>query len=357
MNAPTIGDGGTWSDNSQVQISGLISAADDGGGSGVSYVQMLLDGVWTDYTSESTTLTFEEGEHVVSMRAVDRVGNIGTAVDVDINVDVTEPEGIGWTVDELTTSHIGSVNISFSAQDLGSGIDSSESKIQYGFDLNGVGTTPDQSGRWIDIGVDGLSGTVGLASWATKSRQYLMLRAIVTDEAGNSLTTIPESFQILPGLDLSWNASETNIDRLVVRPGDTNGNVQITSLLEANQAYGGTVSVSLEAAPADRDSNTGWTTMETRIVESGNLTDLSELLIWNYTVPNTGQWDLRLVIDPSNAVDERDEGNNNHHMVVTGASISGIGTVPSFAPSIIAVLICGLAIAWWQKRKVTPPPS
>ncbi len=133
--------------------------------------------------------------------------------------------------------------------------------------------------------------------------------------------------------------------------------MQITSLLEANQAYGGTVSVSLEAAPADRDSNTGWTTMETRIVESGNLTDLSELLIWNYTVPNTGQWDLRLVIDPSNAVDERDEGNNNHHMVVTGASISGIGTVPSFAPSIIAVLICGLAIAWWQKRKVTPPPS
>ena len=357
MNAPTIGDGGTWSDNSQVQISGLISAADDGGGSGVSYVQILLDGVWTDYTSETTTLTFEEGEHIVSMRAVDRVGNIGTAVDVDINVDVTEPEGVGWTVDELTTSHIGSVNISFSAQDLGSGIDSSESKIQYGFDLNGVGTTPDQSGRWIDIGVDGLSGTVGLASWATKSRQYLMLRAIVTDEAGNSLTTIPESFQILPGLDLSWNASETNIDRLVVRPGDTNGNVQITSLLEANQAYGGTVSVSLEAAPADRDSNTGWTTMETRIVESGNLTDLSELLIWNYTVPNTGQWDLRLVIDPSNAVDERDEGNNNHHMVVTGASISGIGTVPSFAPSIIAVLICGLAIAWWQKRKVTPPPS
>ena len=31
-------------------------------------------------------------------------------------------------------------------------------------------------------GVTGLEGTMGLSSWATKSRQYLMVRAIVTDE-------------------------------------------------------------------------------------------------------------------------------------------------------------------------------
>ena len=359
MTTPTIGDGGEWSDSTEVTISGFDSATDDGSGSGLDYVQIQQDGTWSDVTTSSTTLTFAEGEHQILMRAVDKVGNVGTANTVDIKVDITEPEGIGWSVDELSTSHVGPVNISFSAQDLGSGIDLDNSKIQYGFDLNGVGATPDQSGRWIDLGVTGLEGTMGLSSWATKSRQYLMVRAIVTDEAGNELVTIPSAFQILPGLDLSWNASETGVDRLVARPGDTNGQIEITSLLEANQAYGGAVTVYLQAAPADRSADVDWTTMQTVVVEGGNLSDecTCELIIWNYVVPNTGQWDLRLVVDPNNAIDERDESNNNHYMMVTGASVTGVGVVTSFAPGIIALLLTGLAIAWYQKRRITPPPS
>ena len=319
----------------------------------------MQGGTWIDVTTASTTLTFEEGEHQISMRAVDKVGNIGSSISVDINVDVTEPEGIGWSVDELSTSHVGPVNISYSAQDLGSGIDLDNSKIQYGFDLNGVGATPDQSGRWIDLGVSGLDGTMGLSSWATKSRQYLMVRAIVTDEAGNELVTIPSAFQILPGLDLSWNASETGVDRLVARPGDTNGKIEITSLLEANQAYGGAVTVYLQAAPADRSADVDWTTMQTVLVEGGNLSDecTCELIVWDYVVPNTGQWDLRLVVDPNNAIDERVESNNNHYMMVTGASVSGVGVVTSFAPGIIALLLTGFAISWYQKRRITPPPN
>ena len=359
MTTPTIGDGGEWSDSTEVTISGFDSATDDGSGSGLDYVQIQQDGTWSDVTTSSTTLTFAEGEHQILMRAVDKVGNVGTANTVDIKVDITEPEGIGWSVDELSTSHVGPVNISFAAQDLGSGIDLDNSKIQYGFDLNGVGATPDQSGRWIDLGVTGLEGTMGLSSWATKSRQYLMVRAIVTDEAGNELVTIPSAFQILPGLDLSWNASETGVDRLVARPGDTNGQIEITSLLEANQAYGGAVTVYLQAAPADRSADVDWTTMQTVVIEGGNLSDecTCELVIWNYVVPNTGQWDLRLVVDPNNAIDERDESNNNHYMMVTGASVTGVGVVTSFAPGIIALLLTGLAIAWYQKRRVTPPPS
>ena len=359
MTTPTIGDGGEWSDSTEVTISGFDGATDDGSGSGLDYVQIQQDGTWSDVTTSSTTLTFAEGEHQILMRAVDKVGNVGTANTVDIKVDITEPEGIGWSVDELSTSHVGPVNISFSAQDLGSGIDLDNSKIQYGFDLNGVGATPDQSGRWIDLGVTGLEGTMGLSSWATKSRQYLMVRAIVTDEAGNELVTIPSAFQILPGLDLSWNASETGVDRLVARPGDTNGQIEITSLLEANQAYGGAVTVYLQAAPADRSADVDWTTMQTVVIEGGNLSDecTCELIIWNYVVPNTGQWDLRLVVDPNNAIDERDESNNNHYMMVTGASVTGVGVVTSFAPGIIALLLTGLAIAWYQKRRFTPPPS
>ncbi|MGB1549103.1 MAG: hypothetical protein ACPHA0_01990 [Candidatus Poseidoniaceae archaeon] len=359
LTTPTIGDGGEWSDSTEVTISGFDSATDDGSGSGLDYVQIQQDGTWSDITTSSTTLTFAEGEHQILMRAVDKVGNVGIANTVDVKVDITEPEGIGWSVDELSTSHVGPVNISFSAQDLGSGIDLDNSKIQYGFDLNGVGATPDQSGRWIDLGVTGLEGTMGLSSWATKSRQYLMVRAIVTDEAGNELVTIPSAFQILPGLDLSWNASETGVDRLVARPGDTNGQIEITSLLEANQAYGGAVTVYLQAAPADRSADVDWTTLQTVVIEGGNLSDecTCELVIWNYVVPNTGQWDLRLVVDPNNAIDERDESNNNHYMMVTGASVTGVGVVTSFAPGIIALLLTGLAIAWYQKRRITPPPS
>ncbi len=359
MTTPTIGDGGEWSDSTEITISGFDSATDDGSGSGLDYVQIQQGGVWSDVTTSSTTLTFAEGEHQILMRAVDNVGNVGSANTVDIKVDVTEPEGIGWSVDELSTSHVGPVNISFSAQDLGSGIDLDNSKIQYGFDLNGVGATPDQSGRWIDLGVTGLEGTMGLSSWATKSRQYLMVRAIVTDEAGNELVTIPSAFQILPGLDLSWNASETGVDRLVARPGDTNGQIEITSLLEANQAYGGAVTVYLQSAPADRSADVDWTTMQTVVIEGGNLSDECncELIVWNYVVPNTGQWDLRLVVDPNNAIDERDESNNNHYMMVTGASVSGVGVVTSFAPGIIALLLTGFAIAWYQKRRITPPPN
>ena len=359
MTTPTIGDGGEWSDSTEITISGFDSATDDGSGSGLDYVQIQQEGTWSNVTTSSTTLTFAEGEHQILMRAVDKVGNIGSANTVDIKVDITEPEGIGWSVDEISTSHVGPVNISFSAQDLGSGIDLDNSKIQYGFDLNGVGATPDQSGRWIDLGVTGLEGTMGLSSWATKSRQYLMVRAIVTDEAGNELVTIPSAFQILPGLDLSWNASETGVDRLVARPGDTNGQIEITSLLEANQAYGGAVTVYLQAAPADRSADVDWTTMQTVLIEGGNLSDecTCELIIWDYVVPNTGQWDLRLVVDPNNAVDERDESNNNHYMMVTGASVSGVGVVTSFAPGIIALLLTGLAIAWYQRRRITPPPN
>ena len=359
MITPTVGNGNEWIDSTSVTISGFDSATDDGSGSGLDYVQIQQDSVWSDVTSSTTTLTFSEGEHQISMRAVDRVGNIGSPVNVDVKVDITEPEGISWSVDELSTSQVGPVNISFSAQDLGSGIDLDNSKIQYGFDLNGVGATPDQSGRWIDLGVSGLEGTMGLASWATKSRQYLMLRAIVTDNAGNELVTIPNSFQILPGLDLSWNATETGVDRLVARPGDTNGQIEVTSLLEANQAYGGAVTVHLQAAPADRDSTIDWTTMQTVVVEGGNLSDecQCEYITWDYVVPNTGQWDLRLVIDPSNAIDERDESNNYHYSMVTGASVSGVGVVPSFAPGIIALVLTGFAVAWYQKKRFTPPPN
>ncbi len=347
----TVGSGTTWQNSGSITISGLISAADDGQGSGVASCQYSTDGTaWTTVTTDAASFEFTEGNHTVQFRSVDRVGNVGPASDVVIRIDQTSPEPSGWIVDELTTSRVGPANVRFNAQDDGSGIDLTASYMQYGFDTNGVGQTPDLSGRWLNFGVTGLDATVALSNWATKSRQHLMLRAVVVDQAGNQYSSSPSSFQILPGLDLSWNSTQTNLDRLIVRPGENSGNVTITSVLESNQDYGGSIVVRLESAPADRTSTVSWTVMEARTLPSGTLSDSTETLIWNYTVPQTGQYDLRLVIDYLNVIDEYDEGNNNNHLVVTGASIGSPGLVPSFAPSIIILLLVGVALGFLQRR-------
>jgi len=346
-----VGDGNTWQKSTQVTLSGLINNADDGQGSGVAHAEYSLDGTtWNSTSSDTLALVLDEGIHSVSIRSVDRVGNTGATIQVVIRVDESLPDAAGWTVDELTTSRIGPVNVSFSAIDDGSGVDLTNSYIQFGFDSNGVGQTPDLSTNWMQLGTSGLSGTIGLASWATKSRQYLMFQAVVFDNAGNQYTSSPSSFQILPGLDLYWNATQTNLDRLIVRPGETDGNITITSMLESNQNYGGSVVVRLESAPADRTSSVSWTVMESRTLDSGVLGDGQEELIWKYTVPQTGQFDLRLVIDYVNVIDEYDEGNNYNHMVVTGAAIGSPGLVPSFAPSILLLILTGFAITILQRR-------
>ena len=347
----TVGTGDAWQRSSDVTISGLISEADDGQGSGVASVQYALgEQAWTSTSSDSITLTLDEGVHTLTLRAIDRVGNLGQNSTVTVRVDQTAPIGLTWTVDELTTSRIGPASIVFSAEDANSGIDNGSSYIQYGFDSNGVGETPDLSGRWLTLGVNGLSGQVGLASWATKSRQHLMLRAILVDEAGNSFTTQATSYQILPGLDLSWNISQTNVDRIVVRPGEQSGNVTITSVLESNEDYGGSVIVRLETAPADRSSSVDWTVMETRNLPAGTLSNSSETIVWKYTVPRSGQFDLRLVIDFANVIDEYDEGNNANYLVVTGAALDAPGLVPSFAPSLIVLILVGFALSFLQRR-------
>jgi hypothetical protein len=347
----TVGDGGTWQQSTTVSVSGLISEADDGQGSGVASVDYALnEEAWTTTTSDTLSLALAEGVHTLNLRATDRVGNTGAATAVTVRVDQTAPIGLSWTVDELTTSRVGPANITFNAEDADSGIDNSASYIQYGFDSNGVGETPDLSGRWLTMGVNGLSGQVGLASWATKSRQHLMLRAVLVDEAGNSFTTQASSYQILPGLDLFWNVSQTNLDRNVVRPGEQTGNVTITSVLESNEDYGGSVIVRLETAPADRSSTVDWTVMETRNLPAGTLSNSTETIIWQYTVPRSGQFDLRLVIDFANVIDEYDEGNNNNYLMVTGASLDAPGLVPSFAPSLFVIVLVGFALALLQHR-------
>lgn len=351
MNSVSVGNGDAWQSTNSVTLSGILDAANDGTGSGVDFVELQIDGgSWASLTTNTHDIELSEGNHSVSLRATDEVGNTGNTVSATIRVDTSMPELVGWTVDPLTTDLLGTANISFSTYDLLSGIDESAVSLQYGFDSNGVGLTPDLSGQWLELPGSGLDRGLAMANWATKSRQYLMLRATISDEAGNSETTEPRAFQVMPGLDLSWNTTATDLDRLVVRPGETFGNVTITGELRANQMYAGAVVVSLEAAPADRSATTLWTVMSVQTLPAGSLGDSVETIVWSYTVPNSGQYDLRVRIDPTNVIDENSEINNDHYMVVTGADISSPGLVPSFAPTLISVICVGFFVALLQQR-------
>ena len=351
MGTVAIGSGASWQSSTAVIVNGILDAANDGSGSGVDFVELQIDGgTWTSLSSNSHTIDLSEGNHTISLRATDRVGNIGNTISETIRVDTSMPELVGWTVDALTTDLIGTANISYSTYDLLSGIDLSAVSLQYGFDSNGVGQTPDLSGQWLELPGSGLDRGLAMANWATKSRQYLMLRATIADEAGNTETTEPQAFQVMPGLDLSWNTTATDVDRLVVRPGETFGNVAITGELKSNQMYAGAVVVSLEAAPADRSATTQWTVMNVQTLPAGSLGDGVEIIEWSYTVPNSGQYDLRVRIDPTNVIDENSEINNDHYMVVTGADVSSPGLVPSFAPTLSALIFVGFVVALLQQR-------
>jgi len=351
MNSVSVGNGGAWQSTTSVSITGILDAANDGAGSGVDVVELQIDGgTWETIATNTHTVTLSEGNHSISLRATDRVGNVGNTISETVRVDTSMPELVGWTVDPLTTNLIGIANISFSTYDLLSGIDEDAVSLQYGFDSNGVGLTPDLSGQWLELPGSGLDRGLAMANWATKSRQYLMLKATIVDEAGNSETTDPQGFQVMPGLDLSWNTTATDLDRLVVRPGENFGNVTITGEVQSNQMYAGAVVVSLEAAPADRSATTQWTVMSVLTLPAGSLGDNVESVEWSYTVPNSGQYDLRVRIDPTNVIDENSEINNDHYMVVTGADVSSPGLVPSFAPSLIALICIGFFVALIQQR-------
>ena len=347
----TSGSSSGWLSSSSVTLSGLINAIDDGQGSGLAYTEISLDGLsWTQNTLDSYTLNLNDGSHTISIRATDNVGNIGPTTQISVQVDTEDPIANGWLVDELTSALIGPANVEFQAIDLNSGIDNTNSFIEYGFDANGFGQTPDLSGSWQASMGSGLDSVVAQSSWATKSRQYLMLRATVTDNAGNSFQTSPVFYQILPSLDFEWNLTETNVDRLIVKPGDSTGNITITGLLEVNENYGGAITLRLESAPADRDAQVAWSVIESRTLNAGLMTDREELLIWNYTVPSEGQFDLRLIIDPNNVIDEYNENNNYNYMVVTGASVSSVINAPSFNPSIGAIIVCAFVISLLQRN-------
>ena len=106
----------------------------------------------------------------------------------------------------------------------------------------------------------------------------------------------------------------------------------------------------LQTAPADRNSDVTWTTLESRTLPPIALADLQEELIWSVAVLNVGEFDIRLTVDPIDAVSERDEANNDAYMVVQGASQKSVGAVSSFSPSLLLVALSGIWLGYWITR-------
>jgi hypothetical protein len=353
VGTPTLSEtANVWTTAATLIFSGLGSGATDGSGSGIdTYAVRDSSDAWTDIgAGGSGSIPLQEGIRTIQFRATDKVGNIGSSLDFTMKVDRTAPVLGGWNVAELTDSITGQVPISVSASDSNSGIDQTNSRIEYGFDSDGAGAIPDITSSWLNAG----SGTsVNLSSsidWSARAGQYLSLRAVLEDVAGNTITTQEAHFIILPGLDLYW--SDTSIDRMVVRAG-VEGAVSITGELASNQVFSSPVTVKLQSAPADRDSGTAWTTLATVVTNSGDLIDQTETISINITLLTAGEYDLRLLIDPNDVISEKDEGNNEEFLLISAADPIKVGAVSGFSPDTIAVLLTGLIVGFLlQRRKI-----
>ena len=351
IGTPSLSINSDWNNGYTLIFSNLFNGASDNGGSGINgyEVRDSTDSSWTSIGSGGAgSFSLQEGVRLIQFRAVDYVGNRGEAINYTLKIDHNAPVAGGWIVPELTTALSGGIDIEVQASDALSGINLTNTKIQYGFDSDGIGEFPDITSSWVDVGL-GLSTTLSASiDWSTKEGQFLSLRAVMVDDAGNSDNSATQHFVVFPSFDFSWDSA--SVDRLVVRAG-SEGEVTITSILVSNEAYAGNVIVQLQTAPADRNSDVSWTTMETRTLPPIALYDMQEEMSWTVNVLNEGEYDIRLTVDPEDAVSERDEANNDAYMVVQGASQNMVGAVPSFSPSLIVIALAGIWIGYWITRK------
>ena len=332
----------SWSDSATLIFNGLGSNATDNGGSGIDtyHVRDSAD-EWSDIGSAGFgTMGLYEGVRTIQFRAVDKVGNIGDAHSVTMMIDRTAPIAGGWVFgSELTDSLMGSLAVSIDATDANSGINVASCNIEYGFDANGAGSVPDISTDWLSVG----SGTsVNLSSaidWSTRAGQYLSLRATLVDTAGNSAVTTASHFLILPGLD--FTVSDASLNRLIVRAGSQDP-VLLEAQIETNEFYSGSVVVSIQSAPASRDSLTDWTTLNSVVLPSGSFIDQQEQISMNISLLTAGEFDIRVIVDPENSIPERDEGNNEYFLLIGAADPQVIGSVSGFIPNLVILFIVGL---------------
>ena len=63
----------------------------------------------------------------------------------------------------------------------------------------------------------------------------------------------------------------------------------------------------------------------------------------------SGEYDLKLSIDPDEIIPEKDDGNNVEYLVVSGARPSSIGAVTSFMPALFLLIAVAGWMAWTMR--------
>ncbi len=354
----TIISEGDWISTSEINVSNLNVGVTDSGGVGAdSYEYQVLpngNGWQSISSSGSSPIPVSSGQLTLQFRAVDLLGNKGDFVNFSFNVDNLNPNFHGWEIQEITTSTVQNVEISFMTSDVDSGIDSSNTFVEYGFDLDGSGSSPDDGNGWTSLvttkeSEDTFSAILSGVIWDLKENQYLMLRATISDNAGNQKVTDPMFVTILPGVDISWDL--TQLDRLIIRTGS--GQVfTLTSTIISNEPFVESFEAQLQIAPADRDSTVEWTTISTETIPIGSMTDLVHGIEWTFSLTGGGQWDVRVLVDSGEDIDERDEGNNDRYLIVSGADGDQVvGIVSGFTPSLFSLLIVGFLISGIINRR------
>ena len=114
----------------------------------------------------------------------------------------------------------------------------------------------------------------------------------------------------------------------------------------------GAVNIRVESAPADREPGDPWVILDTHQVEAGFLGDRKHSITFQVQVLRSGPNDVRFIIDPDGAIDERDEGNNEIYEVATGIDQNVVATVPGFSPGLSFVMIIGLFASVFIHRHV-----
>tara|TARA_B100000945_G_scaffold280380_1_gene247385 strand:- start:2611 stop:4329 length:1719 start_codon:yes stop_codon:yes gene_type:complete len=339
----------TWTDTTVVTVGALAAGATDNGGIGINnYEWRVDDGEWANFGSGATsTLPLPEGQKVLSFRAVDRLGNSGPSTDHTFWSDQSDPVAGGWSIPEITTMTQGQVSIQLVATDSLSGIDEANTTLRYGFDNDGMGSVPDITNQWLSLGSGVNANLPSGIDWATKQGDWLGVSAIITDVAGNQAMSPPTYVRIIPGID--FNLEDVGVDRLIVAA-NTGDKINVTGTVNANQAYTGSLIVRLEMAPSDRTTDTNWTVLETRTLAAGSLYDRTEVLDpFEVRILASGEYDLKLSIDPEDTIPEKDEGNNEEYLVVSGARPSSIGAVTSFMPALFLIIAVSGWMVWTMR--------
>ena len=210
-----------------------------------------------------------------------------------------------------------------------------------------MGSIPDITNQWLSLGSGMNANLPSGIDWSTKQGDWLGVSAIMSDNAGNQILSPPTYVRIVPGID--FHLEDVSVDRLIVAA-NTGDKINVTGTVVANQAFTGSVIVRLEMAPSDRTTDTNWTVLETRTLNAGSLYDGREVLDpFEVRILASGEYDLKLSIDPDEIIPEKDDGNNVEYLVVSGARPSSIGAVSSFMPALFLLIAVGGWMAWTMR--------